>query len=193
MQPSRIRIVVAATTIAVVAAASAHAAPASSGGARAGVRVVDKTYSCRTWHQHPFYFGTQVRLPPGGQVPAQPAMASVTTTRGNVFQIVFKDVKSSLKVDKSVCSPSSRKVPLKPSGLALDQTVTRNVSAHVNGHCPTRAKRVLVHFRIELSAGAPARALLAVRRDDAKHRPLAFFKWSPRKVTDYLVDGCTTY
>jgi hypothetical protein len=186
MQPSWSRIVIVAAAVAVVATASAYAAPA-------GARVVDKTYSCRTWHQHPVYFGTQVRLPPGGQVAAQPAQASVTTARNHAFQVVFKDVKNSLRVDKSVCRPSSRRVPLKPAGLALDQTVTRNVTGYINGYCPTHATRVLVHFWITMTAGTPQQALLAVRKDDAKHRPLAFFKWTPRRVTGYLAGSCTTY
>jgi len=120
-------------------------------------------------------------------------MASVTTAADHAFQVVFKDVKNSLRVDKSVCRPSSRRVALKPSGLAKDQTVTPSYAGHSSGKCPTHAKRVLVHFRIAMTGGAPERALLAVRQDRAKGRPLAFFNWSPRKVTDYLAKSCTTF
>jgi hypothetical protein len=37
------------------------------------------------------------------------------------------------------------------------------------------------------------RALFAVRKDGAKGRPLAFFKWSPDRITAYLAKSCTAY
>jgi hypothetical protein len=189
MQPSWGRIVI----VAVAATATAYTARASATGARAGAQVVDKTYSCRVWRQHPFYFGTQVRLPATASGGAQPGLASVTTANDHAFQVVFKDVKNSLKVDNSVCRPSSRRVALKPAGLALFQTVTTHFMGHLNGNCPTRVQRVLVHFRIAMTGGTPQRALFAVRKGDARGRPLAFFKWSPDKITGYLAKSCTTY
>jgi len=193
MQPSWARIVIVAAAAAVAATATAYTAHASATQAPAGAQVVDKTYSCRVWRQHPFYFGTQVRLPATASGGAQPGLASVTTANDHAFQVVFKDVKNSLKVDKPVCRPSSRRVPLKPAGLALNQTVTTHFAGHLNGNCPTHVNRVLVHFRITMTAGTPQRALLAVRKGDAKGRPLAFFKWSPDKITGYLAKSCTTY
>jgi len=193
MHPSWSRIVIVAAAAAVAATANAYTARASATQAPAGEQVVDKTYSCRVWRQHPFYFGTQVRLPATASGGAQPGLASVTTANDHAFQVVFKDVKNSLKVDQPVCRPSSRQVVLKPAGLALFQTVTTHLVGHLNGSCPTRVKRVLVHFRITMTAGTPQRALFAVRKGDAKGRPLAFFKWSPDKITGYLAKSCTTY
>jgi hypothetical protein len=193
MQPSWARIVIVAAAAAVAAAATAYTAVASTTEARAGAQVVDKTYSCSVWRKHPFYFGTQVRLPATASGGAQPGLASVTTAHDHAFQVVFKDVKDSLRVDKSVCRSSSRRVPLKPSGLALYQTVTPHFAAHINGNCPTRVKRVLVHFRVTMTSGTPQRALFAVRKDDATGRPLAFFTWSPDKITGYLAKSCTAY
>lgn len=155
---------------------------------------MDKTYSCRVWRQRPFYFGTQVRLPATASGGAQPGLASVTTANNHAFQVVFKDVKNSLRVDTSICRASSRRVALKPAGLALYQTVTRHFVGHLNGKCPTRVRRVLVHFRVTMTSGTPERALFAVRKDGAKSRkPLAFFKWSPDKITGYLAKSCTAY
>ncbi len=191
-QPSWGRISIVAGAAA-AAAAGAFAAPAGATRAHAGTQVVDRTYSCRSAPHPDFIFGAQVRLPPGGQVAAGPAMATVTTANDHAFQVVFKDVKNSLRVDKSVCRPSSRRVALKPAGLALDQTITRNAGGQMSGKCPTHAKRVLVHFRVSLTAGTPKQALLAVRKDSAKGHQLAFFKWSPRKISDYLAESCTTY
>jgi hypothetical protein len=193
MQPSWGRIAIVAGAAAVAATASALAPPAGATGAPAGAQVVDKTYSCLAKPRRLFFVGAQVRLPPGGQVQAGPAMATVTTADDHRFQVVFKDVKNSLKVDKSVCRPSSHRVALKPGGLALDQTVTRNFVGHITGKCPVRTKRVLVHFRVSLTGGSPSEALFAVRKDSTKGKPLAFFKWSPRKISDYLAESCTTY
>ena len=192
MQQSWGRVAIVAAAVAAAATASAFAAPA--GAARhAGAQVVDRTYSCRNAPHRVFFYGAQVRLPPGGQVAAGPAMASVTTAADHAFQVVFKDVKNSLRVDRSVCRPSSRPVALKPSGLARDQTVTPSYAGHSSGKCPTHTKRLLVRFRIAMSRGTPARAVLAVRQDRAKGRPLAFLNWSPRKITDYVAESCTTF
>jgi hypothetical protein len=195
MQPSwsRIVIVTAAAAVAVAATATARTSPASATRARASAQVVDKTYSCRVWRQHPFYFGTQVRLPATASGGAQPGLASVTTAHNHAFQVVFKDVKNSLRVDTSICRPSSRRVPLKPAGLSLYQTVTPHFVGHLNGNCPTHVKRVLVHLRVTMTNGTPERALFAVRKGDAKGRPLAFFRWSPDKITGYLAKSCTAY
>jgi hypothetical protein len=194
VQPSWSRIVIVAATAALAATATAYAAPASATRAHASAQVVDKTYSCRVWRQHPFYFGTQVRLPATASGGAQPGLASVTTAHNHAFQVVFKDVKNSLKVDTSICRPSSRRVALKPAGLALYQTVTPHFVGHLNGNCPTHAKRVLVHFRVTMTNGIPERALLAVRKADSRSRkPLTFFKWSPDKISGYLAKSCTAY
>jgi hypothetical protein len=37
----------------------------------------------------------------------------------------------------------------------------------------------------------PAHALLAVRNTDAKRRPLAFYEWTPSKVTAYSAASCS--
>lgn len=191
LQPSWGRIVSVAVAFTVAATASAFAAPASATQAQA-TRVVDRTYSCHVWRRQPFIFGTQVRVPPGGQIAAQPAMASVTTAADHAYQVVFKDVKDSLRVDAAQCRPSSRRVALKPSGLRLYQTVTPQFEALLNGRCPTHVGRVLVRFRVSLTNGTPQRASFAVSKKGAK-RPLVFFKWSPKKISGYLAKSCTTF
>lgn len=191
LQSSWGRILIVAAAVAIAATASAFAAPANATRAKAA-QVVDRTYSCHVWRRHPFIFGTQVRVPPGGQIAAQPAMASVTTAADHAYQVVFKDVKGSLRVDAAQCRPSSRRVALKPSGLRLYQTVTPQFEALLNGRCPTHAGRVLVHFRVSLTSGTPQRASFAVAKEGAK-RPLVFFKWSPKKISGYLGRSCTTF
>jgi hypothetical protein len=187
------RIVIVAAGAAVAATATAYTAAASATRARTDAHVVDKTYSCRLWHQHPFFFDTQVRLPPSASGGAQPGYTTVTTARDHAYQLIFKDLKNSLKVDRSACRPSARGVALKPAGLALFQTATTQAFGHITGKCPTHVKRVLVHFRIAMTEGTPERALFAIRKDTAGGRPLAFFKWSPTKITGYLANNCTTF
>ena len=192
MKQSRGRIVIVAALLAIVATAIAYAAPAGATRTHVAAKVVDKTYSCHVWRRHPFIFGTQVRVPPGGQIAAQPAMASVTTAADHAYQVVFKDMKDSLRVDGAQCRPSSHRVPLKPSGLSLYQTVTPQFEAFINGRCPTHSTRVLVHFHVALTNGTPQRASFAVAKEGAK-RPLVFFKWSPKKISGYLAKSCTTF
>ena len=182
-----------ATAVVLAAAASAYAASASTSRAHVGAQVVDRTYSCRVRGQSPFFFGTQVRLPATQYQKAQPAMATVITAADHAFQVVIKDVKNSLKVDAAVCRRSSRRVALKPAGLALYQTVTPQLFGHLNGKCPTHVPRVLVHIRVSVTDGTPSRALFVVRKDNAKARPLAFFKWSPTKISGYLAGSCAVF
>ena len=188
-QPSWGRISIVAGAAA-AAAAGACAAPAGATRAHAGTQVVDRTYSCRSAPHPDFIFGAQVRLPPGGQVAAGPAMATVTTANDHAFQVVFKDVKNSLRVDKSPCRTSSRRIALRPAGLPLYETVTSHHLGHVNARCAA-AKRVLVRFRITMTGGKPERALFAVRNDALKGRQVEFLKWSASTITAYLSNGCT--
>jgi hypothetical protein len=192
------RTVIVTAAVAVFATATAYAAHASSTRARVGSQVVDKTYSCRAARKHPVLVAAAVRYATAGSRP-RPAVAAVTTVRKVVTrygvkqtatQVGFEDVKNSLRVDTSVCRLSSRRVVLKPSGLSLDETVTPRFAANLSVGCPAHADRVLIRVRIALTDGRPQRALLSVRRDDAKRRPVAFLNWDPRKITDYLADDC---
>jgi hypothetical protein len=188
--------VVSAIAVAAVAAASAYAAPAGSTRPRAGSQVVDSTYSCRVRPQRYVDLDTSVGLQKNGfQEPGQMRVTSVQKAiqrngvKYNVPQIFFQAVKNSLKVDKAICRRSPRKIPLKPAGLPLYQTVTPTYFGEVQARCTT-SKRVLVHLRIRMTLGTPQQALVAVRNDDAKTRKIAFFKWTPEKIASYLGKSC---
>ena len=50
---------------------------------------------------------------------------------------------------------------------------------------------MLVRLLLKKKAGIPTHALLAVRNTDTKTRPLAFYDWTPGKVTAYSAASCT--
>ena len=59
----------------------------------------------------------------------------------------------------------------------------------VNGRCST-ARRVLVHLKITMENGKPEKALVALRNDNEKRKPIAFYRWSPSKIVGYLGNSC---
>jgi hypothetical protein len=38
--------------------------------------------------------------------------------------------------------------------------------------------------------GKPQKALVALRNANEKHKPVAFFRWSPSKIVGYLDNSC---
>ena len=197
----RLGIAVVAAAAAVVAAAGVYAAPAIFPSGRGGVAVVDRTYSCRVQDRGAvpaFDLEASVALPPApSQKLPRRAFLQLTTVvkkldkQFNLPTIDFPDPKSGLRVDRSVCRPSARHVPLRPAGLAAGETVTPDFVGSFLERCVT-ARRALVHLHLVQSGGVPTRALLAVRNDDAKNRPIAFVKWSPSKITPYFAASCVS-
>jgi hypothetical protein len=187
-----VRAIVLAAAVAVTVATSVSAAPASSS------RVVDRTYSCKVRPARYIDLETSVTLPPENGQP-RPGQVRVTTVKkgiqrnGITFyvpQVFFEEKKDSLDVDTSACRRSSRRVPLKTTGLPTPgETATPTHTGSVNGRCST-AKRVLVHIKLTTQNGKPEEALVAVRNDNEKHKPVAFYRWSPTKIVGYLGNSC---
>jgi hypothetical protein len=181
--------VIAAT--AVTAVVSAHAAPTSA---------VDRTYSCKVRPQRYIDLNTSVTLPPKQSV-QRPANLNLFTVKKtfkqngydfNLPQVFFEAAKgTNPKIDRPTCRPSSRKVALKPSGLRLTDTVTRQYLGFFDQRCVT-AKRVLVHVRLTLSGGVPVAGLVAVRDDNRTRRPVEFLDWKPRKIKGYFGKSCVS-
>ncbi len=179
--------------VAVAATASAYAAPAASTRRFEGSRVLDGTYSCRVRAQHYFDVGTSVTLPPtpeGFQRPALVWLQTAGKSGVTLPQVSFQAMEKGITVDKSACRASSRRVPLKP-GLPLYETVTPSLYGHIDVRCAKAAKRVLVRLRVEMKGGKPAQALVAIRNDNHKATPVAFFNWSPRRIKGYIGSSCT--
>jgi hypothetical protein len=200
MRRRGVGVVIAVAAVAVVVAVIVDAAPASSIGVRAASNVLDRTLSCRVRPQHYIDLEASVTLPPEQQM-QRPAALRVSTVKKtiqrngvafNVPQVFFEAAKDSLEVDRAHCSRSSRRPTLKPTGLPAGQTSTPdNTVPNFEERCAT-ANRVLVRFRITMKSGTPALALVTVRNDDRKSRPIAFFNWRPRKITGYVGKSCVS-
>lgn len=183
-----------------VALTAGIAASAAAGAGATSPNVVDATYSCRVQASQSVHFAdldVAVTYPPLNGL-HRPAHVSVTTEpktierNGIKFlvpQVYFEHVRNSLKVDRSNCRNSGKKPALAHAGLGGAQTATPNKLGEFEDRCVTN-KRVLVRYRITMSNGTPAQALVAIRNDDAKSRPIAFFRWTPRKITGYLSKHC---
>ena len=182
--------------VAIAATASAYAAPATSSRAGATSHYVTGTYACLVRPQRYIDTATSVTLPSVNGL-ARPAEVWLDTAgrfeksdkSKALPQVEFEAVKNSLRIDNVGCVRSSRRVPLKP-GLPLYETVTTSFYGHIDARCKA-AKRVLVRVRIKMNGGTPTQALIAIRTDDAKHRPVEFFNWTPRKIKGYIGSSCT--
>jgi hypothetical protein len=183
---------IAALTLAAgVVAAAAHPTRAH------GHASVDRTFSCRVRRARYVDLYASVTLPPDQNQP-RPGSATVTTRRTtivrdgvpfNVPQILIGDTKPALQVDHSTCRASSQRIALGSHGLGAGETVTPTHLGSVTARCGT-AKRVLVRYRITMRSGKPVQALIGLRNDDAKGRPVALYLWSPGKVTAHLGKSC---
>jgi hypothetical protein len=182
------------------AAVGVHASSATSTRSTADASTTDATYSCRVRRQHFIDAAASVTLPPvDGR--RQPGVVSLTTlqktrTQDNVTitvaQLSFSARKNSLRIAKSACPRVKQHIPLKPKGLSGPPiTVTPSHQGFDNEQCGTTA-RVLVRLRLTTTNGIPSHALLAIRNDNAKRRSIAFYNWSPSKLTIYIGNSCTS-
>jgi hypothetical protein len=74
------------------------------------------------------------------------------------------------------------KAPLLLGDRYVYQSQDRYAQFYLMTAPPADAKLETLSIRVELRLA-----------DDAKAKPLAFFKWSPDKITGYLAKSCTTY
>jgi hypothetical protein len=182
------------------AALGAHASSAAPTRAGAGSTILDKTYSCRVRKQHFVDLYASVTLPPADNRP-QPGVLNVTTgarvsqqngATVEVAQVSLQATKNSLRIDTKSCRRVAHRIPLKPKGLpGPPTTVTPSLFGHDSERCGT-AGRVLVRLRVQSTNHTPSHALLAIRNDNAKRRPIGFYNWSPRKVSAYTANNCSS-
>ena len=182
------------------AAVGVHASSAAPTRAASPASTLDKTFSCRVRRQHFVNLSASATLPPvNGQ--RQPGGLYVTTVQKTheqngatvtLTQVSLSARKNSLRIDTAICRRVKHQIPLKPKGLPGGPlvTLTPHHQGFDNEQCGTAA-RVLVRLRLTTTAGTPTHALLAVRNDNAKKRPIAFYNWSPDKVR-YTGNSCTS-
>jgi hypothetical protein len=180
-------------------AVGAHASSAAPRAVTHG-STIDKTYSCRVRRQHYVDFYASPTLPPVDNQP-QPGVLNLTTgarieQQGGavvmVAQVGVEAVKNSLRIDTSSCRRVKQQIPLTRKGLPGPAILaTPSIFGHINERCTTTA-RVLFRLRLSSKNHVPAHALLAVRSDDAKKRPIAFYNWTARKVSAYTANSCVS-
>ena len=176
------------------AAVGVHPSSAAPSGAATRASTIDGTYSCRVRRQHFVLLSGTVTM--GQQQPGLFDLISVNKSvvkngaTVTVTQFGFSAPRSNLHVDKSTCSRVKKQIPLKSKGLSgPPETVTPSFEGHLNQRCNTK-DRVLVRIRLTTSGGHSTHALVAVRNDDAKHKPVAFWNWSPQKLSSWSANGC---
>jgi hypothetical protein len=109
-----------------------------------------------------------------------------------VSQLGLSAKRNSLKIDTSTCRSVKHRIPLKPRGLpGSPRRATPDFPRADSERCDT-AGRVLVRLRLQTTDGKPAHALLAIRNDNKKHRPIAFYNWSPSKFSGYAGASCAS-
>ena len=183
------------------AAVGVHASSAAPTRAASPASTLDKTFSCRVRRRHFVNLSASATLPPvNGQ--RQPGGLYVTTVQKTheqngatvtLTQVSLSARKNSLRIDTAICRRVKHQIPLKPKGLPGGPlvTLTPHHQGFDNEQCGTAA-RVLVRLRLTITAGTPTHALLAVRNDNAKKRPIAFYNWSADKVKVYTGNSCTS-
>jgi hypothetical protein len=183
----------------VAAGVAVQASSAARTRAAGSASTVDATYSCHVGSQRSVTIYGGVTLPPiNGQ--KQPGVFALTTVSKSVTkngttttpsQIGFGARKNSLKIDKSSCKQVNKKIPLNSKGLVgPPETATPSQFGHINIRCGAGGS-VLVRLRITIAGGVPTHALVAMRSANGKNRPLAFYNWSPRKITALSANNCS--
>ena len=182
------------------AALGVHASSATPSRAGAGASTLDKTYSCRVRKQLYVDLYASVTLPPADNRP-QPGVLNLTTgarvSQQNgaiveVAQVGLQATKNSLRIDTKSCRRVKHRISLKPKGLpSPPTTVTPTLFGRDSERCETTA-RVLFRLRVTSTNHTPSHALLAIRDDTAKRRPIAFYNWTPRKVSVYPGKSCVS-
>ena len=179
------------------AAVGVHASSAAPTRAATSASTLDKTFSCRVRQQHFIDLATTVTVPPVNNQP-QPGglfVTTVTKTRTvknatvTLTQVSVSASKNSLRIDTSTCTHVKQKIPLKQKGLQGPVTVTPSLFGHDTEQCGT-AGRVLLRLRVTSTNHTPSHVLLAIRNQNAKRQPVAFYNWTSHKVNVYVGKTC---
>jgi len=180
------------------AAVGVHASSAAPARETTSASTFDKTFSCRVRRQHFVNLTASATLPPvnGQRQPGGLYLTTVQKTRQQngatvtLTQMSLSARKNSLRIDMSTCNRVKHQIPLKPKGLPGPLvTLTPHHQGYDNERCGATA-RVLVRLQFKTTNGTPSHALFAVRNDNAKRRPVAFYNWSPDKVSVYTANNC---
>jgi hypothetical protein len=183
------RVAIAFAAIAVAACASA-AVFASS---HATAATIDQTWSSPA---AVLGGGRHVEIYTGVDTPGETAylrftvMPQAQTGLVGLQQLSFFHRPTPIEFDRQRCRRVRESVPLSGRGLVSQATITTHFVGKLTATCPA-ARRVVLHLRATVQGGSPTRALVEVRNESG--RPVAFFDWSPTRVSSALGARCTTY
>lgn len=182
------------------AAVGVHASSAAPTRATADASTFDKTFSCRVRRAHFVNLVASSNIPSTNGQKQQAGGLYLTTVQKTrqengatvtLTQVSLSARKNSLRIDTSTCRRVKHQIPLRPKGLPTPPfTLTPHHQGFDNEFCDTAA-RVLVRLQFKTTNGIPSHALFAVRNDNTKRRPIAFYNWSPDKVSVYTANNCT--
>lgn len=156
---------------------------------------MDITYSCAVSHDRLANLYASVTLSP-----KHPGGLSMTTgvkmqisngTMTMESQLGLQAGTKKLTLDKKNCHRAAR-IPLKPKGFKGGSfTVTPGSRGYDSERCDTSA-RVVFRLRLTMRNGTPSHAIVVVRNDNAKSKPIVFYDWTPSKFREYIGPSCTT-
>jgi hypothetical protein len=179
-----------------LAAAVGAAAHASSAAPARATSTTDVTYSCAVSSERQ----ASLFVSATSKDQKHPAILSVTTgvktkqengATVTSSQLSVQAAKNGLIIDRSSCRHTKR-IPLKPKGLpGPPSTVTASLRGYDGERCDSAA-RVVFRLRLTTTGGIPSHALVAIRNDNAKSKAIAFYNWSPKKITEYTGTSCST-
>jgi len=105
-------------------------------------------------------------------------------------QASVKPQSNGVTIDTKNCTKLKKRIAFSTKGLPKTLAATRGHGGSVDKACKTAATVV---FRLQVHSGAtgpPTSAVLAVRNDNAKSKPIALVYWSPRRVRVHLESAC---
>ena len=197
----RWRLTSIALGVVAVAAVAAAAALAATLAASPAKTTIDRTVSCATalQGQRPaiwLWGNVRTELSPVASMQVLPVGPTLVAGVWKLPtpDLSFATAKDSFVVDRAACAPSRLRVPFSAAGLTASIPITTTFKGEFRESCVVadraRADPVLLHVHLDLSAGVPTRAELAIR-NAVTGKPFAYVVWTPKRVTSSFAPSCS--
>lgn len=174
------------------AAAGVHTSAAASTRATA---TTDVTYSCAVSSERAADLFASAST--NAKHPANLSLSTGVNTKQEsgalvtLSQLSVAATQNGSKIDRKYCR-KTKQIPLKPKGLpGPPTTVTPSQRGYDGERCST-AGRVVFRLRLTTTAGVPSHAILVIRNDNKTSKGIAFYNWTPSKITVYSGTSCST-
>jgi hypothetical protein len=177
---------------AVAAALSAHVTTAAALPAKPALSppTTDVTYSCPVQASKLVDVYAGVKNPVALIFDTGIETDTVNGVTSPKPQASVKPQSNGVTIDTKNCTKLKKRIAFSTKGLPKTLTATRGHGGSVDKACKTAAAVV---FRLQVHSsdtGPPTSAVLALRNDNAKSKPIALVYWSPRRVRVHLESGC---